>query len=62
MDGYEVAALYTRIDRIAKETGTKLASPFYNAVLYGTAGDSDPKLSDEGIFINKYLRFVTRFW
>lgn len=61
-EGYEVAAVYTRIDRIAKEMGTRLASPFYDPALYGPAGDSDLKPSNEGVFINRDLRFSTNFW
>ena len=60
-DGYEVAAAYTRIDRIAKEMGSRLNSPFMTLSFMALLVIPDLKLSDKGLFDGKKFAFTTVF-
>ncbi|GAB3229704.1 adenine deaminase [Algoriphagus aestuariicola] len=56
-DGYEVAAAYTHIDRMAKEMGSTLASPFMTLSFMALLVIPDLKLSDKGLFDGKKFEF-----
>jgi adenine deaminase len=60
-DGYEVAAAYTRIDRIAKEMGSRLNSPFMTLSFMALLVIPDLKLSDKGLFDGKKFAFTEIF-
>lgn len=49
-DGYEVAAAYTSLDRMAKSTGSTLASPFMTLSFMALLVIPHLKLSDKGLF------------
>ena len=49
-DGYEVAATYTALDRMAKSTGSTLASPFMTLSFMALLVIPHLKLSDKGLF------------
>ncbi|GAB2493136.1 adenine deaminase [Algoriphagus taiwanensis] len=49
-DGYQVAEAYTRIDRMAKEMGSTLNSPFMTLSFMALLVIPDLKLSDKGLF------------
>ncbi len=56
-DGYEVAAAYTRIDRMAKEMGATLGSPFMTLSFMALLVIPDLKLSDKGLFNGQDFEF-----
>ncbi|OOG78536.1 adenine deaminase [Algoriphagus sp. A40] len=60
-DGYEVAAAYTSIDRMAKEMGATLNSPFMTLSFMALLVIPDLKLSDKGLFDGKKFGFVEVF-
>jgi adenine deaminase len=60
-DGYEVAAAYTRIDRMAKAMGSTLNSPFMTLSFMALLVIPDLKLSDKGLFDGKKFAFVDVF-
>ena len=60
-DGYEVAAAYTRIDRLAKEMGSTLNSPFMTLSFMPLLVIPDLKLSDKGLFDGKKFEFTAIF-
>ena len=60
-DGYEVAAAYTRIDRLAKDMGSTLNSPFMTLSFMALLVIPDLKLSDKGLFDGKKFDFVNLF-
>ncbi len=60
-DGYEVAAAYTRIDRMAKEMGSPLNSPFMTLSFMALLVIPDLKLSDKGLFDGKKFAFTEVF-
>jgi adenine deaminase len=60
-DGYEVAAAYTRIDRLAKDMGSTLNSPFMTLSFMALLVIPDLKLSDKGLFDGKNFAFVDVF-
>jgi adenine deaminase len=60
-DGYEVAASYTRIDRLAKDMGSTLNSPFMTLSFMALLVIPDLKLSDKGLFDGKNFAFVDVF-
>ncbi|MCM0060286.1 MAG: adenine deaminase [Algoriphagus sp.] len=60
-DGYEVAAAYTRIDRLSKEMGSLLNSPFMTLSFMALLVIPDLKLSDKGLFDGKKFAFTTVF-
>lgn len=57
-DGYQVAEAYTRIDRMAKEMGSKLNSPFMTLSFMALLVIPNLKLSDKGLFDGKRFEFV----
>jgi len=60
-DGYEVAAAYTSIDRLAKEMGSKLNSPFMTLSFMALLVIPDLKLSDKGLFDGQRFEFASVF-
>jgi adenine deaminase len=60
-DGYEVAEAYTRIDRMAKEMGSKLNSPFMTLSFMALLVIPDLKLSDKGLFNGQRFEFIDVF-
>ena len=60
-DGYEVAAAYTRIDRMAKAMGSTLNSPFMTLSFMALLVIPDLKLSDKGLFDGKKFEFTDVF-
>ncbi len=60
-DGYEVAEAYTRIDRMAKEMGSTLNSPFMTLSFMALLVIPDLKLSDKGLFDGKKFAFTEIF-
>jgi adenine deaminase len=60
-DGYEVAAAYTRIDRMAKAMGSTLNSPFMTLSFMALLVIPDLKLSDKGLFDGKKFGFTDVF-
>ncbi|UZD20937.1 adenine deaminase [Algoriphagus halophytocola] len=61
-DGYEVAAAYTRIDKLAKEMGATLHSPFMTLSFMALLVIPDLKLSDKGLFNGKNFAFEKVFF
>ncbi|WP_339879878.1 adenine deaminase [uncultured Algoriphagus sp.] len=60
-DGYEVAAAYTRIDKLAKEMGATLNSPFMTLSFMALLVIPDLKLSDKGLFNGQRFEFEDVF-
>ena len=60
-DGYEVAAAYTKIDRMAKEMGSRLNSPFMTLSFMALLVIPDLKLSDKGLFSGQKFEFEEVF-
>jgi adenine deaminase len=60
-DGYEVAAAYTQIDRMAKAMGSTLNSPFMTLSFMALLVIPDLKLSDKGLFDGKKFGFTDVF-
>ena len=60
-DGYEVAEAYTRIDRMAKEMGSKLNSPFMTLSFMALLVIPDLKLSDKGLFDGQRFKLTQVF-
>ncbi|WP_268035680.1 adenine deaminase [Algoriphagus sp. PAP.12] len=60
-DGYEVAAAYTRIDKLAKEMGSNLNSPFMTLSFMALLVIPDLKLSDKGLFDGQKFEFTDIF-
>jgi len=60
-DGYEVAAAYTRIDKLAKEMGATLNSPFMTLSFMALLVIPDLKLSDKGLFNGQRFEFEEVF-
>ena len=60
-DGYQVAERYTEIDRMAKEMGSKLQSPFMTLSFMALLVIPDLKLSDKGLFDGRDFRFMELF-
>ncbi len=60
-DGYEVAGAYTRIDRMAKEMGSTLNSPFMTLSFMALLVIPDLKLSDKGLFSGQRFEFEEIF-
>ncbi|MFC3415800.1 adenine deaminase [Algoriphagus hitonicola] len=61
-DGYQVASAYTGIDRIAKEMGSTLNSPFMTLSFMALLVIPDLKLSDKGLFDGKKFAFCDLFF
>jgi adenine deaminase len=49
-DGYDVAAAYTSIDKMAKSLGSKLSAPFMTLSFMALLVIPHLKLSDKGLF------------
>ncbi|PZV82942.1 adenine deaminase [Algoriphagus aquaeductus] len=60
-DGYQVAEAYTRIDRMAKEMGSSLNSPFMTLSFMALLVIPDLKLSDKGLFDGRNFKFIEVF-
>ena len=58
-DGYAVAAAYTRIDQMAKEAGSTLASPFMTLSFMSLLVIPSLKLSDLGLFDGDNFKFMS---
>jgi adenine deaminase len=61
-NGYEVAKAYSRIDRISKEMGSTLSSPFMTLSFMGLLVIPDLKLSDKGLFNGQQFEFTDVFF
>ncbi|MDX5418639.1 MAG: adenine deaminase [Hymenobacteraceae bacterium] len=57
-DGYTVAEAYSAIDRMSKEMGSKLASPFMTLSFMALLVIPSLKLSDKGLFNGDDFKFV----
>jgi adenine deaminase len=60
-DGYEVAHAYTNIDKMAKDMGSSLKSPFMTLSFMALLVIPDLKLSDKGLFDGQRFEFVDVF-
>ena len=60
-DGYEVAKAYTKIDRMAKEMGSTLQSPYMTLSFMALLVIPDLKLSDKGLFDGRKFEFTDVF-
>jgi adenine deaminase len=60
-DGYEVADKYTAIDKMAKDMGSTLQSPFMTLSFMALLVIPDLKLSDKGLFDGQKFEFVDLF-
>ena len=60
-DGYEVARAYSAIDRMAKEMGSTLNSPFMTLSFMALLVIPSLKLSDKGLFDGDNFRFTGVF-
>lgn len=60
-DGYEVAAAYTEIDKMSRDLGSKLKSPFMTLSFMALLVIPELKLSDKGLFDGDKFRFVDIF-
>ncbi|MFN3999751.1 adenine deaminase [Algoriphagus sp.] len=60
-DGYQVAKAYTKIDRLAKEMGSNLNSPFMTLSFMALLVIPDLKLSDKGLFDGQTFQFTEVF-
>jgi adenine deaminase len=60
-DGYEVAQSYTNIDKMAKDMGSSLKSPFMTLSFMALLVIPDLKLSDKGLFDGQRFEFVDVF-
>lgn len=60
-DGYQVAKAYTAIDRMAKEMGSTLQSPFMTLSFMALLVIPDLKLSDKGLFDGQKFEFTDVF-
>mgnify|MGYP005748600165 FL=1 len=57
-DGYKVAEAYSAIDKMSKEMGSKLASPFMTLSFMALLVIPSLKLSDKGLFNGDVFQFV----
>ncbi len=60
-DGYVVAEKYIKIDKLAKELGSKLNAPFITLSFMALTVIPQLKLSDKGLFDGKKFEFVNLF-
>jgi adenine deaminase len=60
-DGYKVATAYTKIDRMTKEMGSTLGSPFMTLSFMALLVIPDLKLSDKGLFSGQRFEFEEVF-
>jgi adenine deaminase len=57
-DGYQVAEAYTKIDKLAKDSGSKLSAPFMTLSFMALLVIPHLKLSDMGLFDADDFKFV----
>lgn len=57
--GYKVAAAYTRLDKMAKDLGTQLHSPFMTLSFMALLVIPSLKLSDKGLFDGGKFEFIS---
>ncbi len=60
-DGYQVAEKYSEMDRIAKEMGSKLTSPYMTLSFMALLVIPSLKLSDKGLFDGDKFEFTSLF-
>jgi adenine deaminase len=60
-DGYSISQQYTAIDKMAKEIGSTLHSPFMSLSFMALLVIPDLKLSDMGLFSGKDFKFTSLF-
>ena len=60
-NGYEVARKYKTLDKIAKESGTKLSSPFMTLSFLALLVIPELKLSDKGLFNGNAFEFLSLY-
>ncbi|MBT0811099.1 adenine deaminase [Litoribacter ruber] len=60
-DGYKVADQYTAIDKMAKDMGSSLQSPFMTLSFMALLVIPDLKLSDKGLFDGQKFEFTNLF-
>ncbi|MGB4204551.1 MAG: adenine deaminase [Bacteroidales bacterium] len=60
-NGYEVARKYKMLDKIAKESGTKLSSPFMTLSFLALLVIPELKLSDKGLFNGNAFEFISLY-
>ncbi|MGZ3866095.1 MAG: adenine deaminase [Bacteroidia bacterium] len=60
-DGYEIAKLYTEIDKKAKALGSKLNAPYMTLSFMALLVIPELKLSDKGLFNGNHFRFTDVF-
>jgi adenine deaminase len=58
-DGYEVARQYEALDKLAKEMGSTLQSPFMSLSFMALLVIPSLKLSDKGLFDGEQFRFTS---
>jgi adenine deaminase len=59
LDGYEVAARYSQLDKAAKALGSPLAAPFMTLSFMALLVIPHLKLSDKGLFNGDTFTFTT---
>ena len=57
-DAYEIAAEYTKIDKSAKDLGSRLQAPYMTLSFCALLVIPELKLSDKGLFDGKEFKFV----
>ena len=60
-NGYRIAQQYTRIDKLAKQLGTKLYAPYMTLSFMALLVIPQLKLSDKGLFDGKLFQFADLF-
>ena len=60
-NGYEVARKYKMLDKMAKESGTKLSSPFMTLSFLALLVIPELKLSDKGLFNGNAFEFISLY-
>jgi adenine deaminase len=60
-DGYKTAERYTRLDRLAKELGSRLTSPFMTLSFMALLVIPEVKLSDRGLFDGREFKLCPLF-
>jgi len=61
VDGFEVAALYGKLDKEAKKTGAQLRAPFMTLSFLALLVIPELKLSDKGLFDGRTFNFIDLF-
>ena len=57
-EGYDVARAYTRIDRMAKASGSRLSAPFMTLSFMALLVIPHLKLSDRGLFDGDKFKLI----